>query len=80
MNAADPRLRPISKKRYCIVVDNAGCKIDVYPFWRDHAILEIESDSETEFHVPDFVEVVSDITGDERFFNRSLAKALPEIE
>ncbi|MBQ7500178.1 MAG: AAA family ATPase [Clostridia bacterium] len=76
---ADPILRPIMKNRYCLVKDNIGYKIDVYPFWSDYAILEAEMDPDDELILPDFVEIVSDITGDQRFYNHSLARKLPDI-
>ena len=74
---ADPALSPISKKRYCLVKDDIGIKIDIFPFWRTFAILEAEMDPDDELVLPEFVEVIEDITGDERFYNRSLARKLP---
>jgi CYTH domain-containing protein len=43
---ADPSCRPIRKTRYCLTYKNQYFEIDVYPFWNDKAIIEIEQSDE----------------------------------
>ena len=39
---ADPKRRTIYKTRYCLEYKNQLFEIDVYPFWSDRAVMEIE--------------------------------------
>ena len=36
-------IKQIRKTRYCLTYKNQYFEIDIYPFWNDKAILEIES-------------------------------------
>lgn len=75
MRYADPERRTIKKDRYCIIYKNKYFELDVYPFWRDRATLEIELLSEDEdYEIPDFLKVISDVTDDKEYRNYSLAK------
>ena len=50
---ADTTKRQIRKTRYCLTYENQYFEIDVYPFWSDKAIAEIEmSDEHTEIVFP----------------------------
>jgi CYTH domain-containing protein len=72
---ADPSCRPIRKTRYCLTYMNQYFEIDVYPFWNDKAIIEIEQGEEdTNIIFPDFVNVVREVTDDEAYKNLTLAK------
>lgn len=72
---ADPTRRPIRKDRYCLMDGNQYFEIDVYPFWNDKAILEIElSDPEEEIRFPKGLEVLQEVTDDPAYKNASLAK------
>lgn len=72
---ADPERRPIRKDRYCLADGNQYFEIDVYPFWKDQAIMEIElSDPEEEIRFPKQVKVIREVTEDEKYKNASLAK------
>lgn len=72
------RRRVIRKTRYKIPYDGLICEIDVYPFWQDRAILEIEVESEQVVpKIPEFVTVLKDVTMDRRYKNASLAKEIP---
>ena len=71
---ADPGKRPIQKTRYCLTYDNQYFEIDVYPFWNDKAIAEIElSDENAEIVFPEQIKVIKEVTGDARYKNASLA-------
>ena len=73
---ADVSCRPIRKTRYCLTYDNQYFEIDVYPFWQDKAILEIELGSEeTPIRFPEHIRVIREVTEDESYKNASLAKA-----
>lgn len=78
LRRADPDRTPIRKKRYKIPYAGFVCEIDVYPFWSDRAILEIElPDEKTDVPIPPFVTVYRDVSGDGRYKNASLAKSIP---
>lgn len=53
-------------------------EIDVYPFWTDRAIMEIELDDEgQDILFPPFIEIISEVTSDKRYTNSSLARHVP---
>ena len=71
---ADTSKRQIRKDRYCLMYKNRYFEIDVYPFWNDKAIAEIELSSEDEeFEFPDFIRVIKEVTDDKAYRNYSLA-------
>lgn len=77
--AADPDRRPIRKTRYCIPYDGHILEIDVFPFWKDKAFLEIELSTENEaFTLPEEICVLREVTTDSRYTNAALARSLPE--
>ncbi len=72
---ADTSKRQIRKTRYCLTYNNQYFEIDVYPFWDDKAIMEIELKDENEtVVVPEFIEVIKEVTEDEEYKNASLAR------
>lgn len=79
---ADTSRHQIRKTRYCLTYENQYFEIDVYPFWKDRAIAEIElSDEHAEIVFPEQFKVVKEVTDDERYKNASLAKfSLPDVE
>lgn len=71
----DDTCHAIRKKRYCFVYQNQYFELDIYPFWDDKAILEIElTDKNQEVKLPHFISVIEDVTEKEEYKNRSLAK------
>ena len=71
---ADPEKRPIRKTRYCLTHDNQYFEIDVYPFWADQAIVEIELREEnTPISFPKQLKVIREVTADESYTNAALA-------
>ena len=71
---ADPARHPIHKKRYCLTYENQYFEIDVYPFWNDKAILEIELRSEdAKVHFPARIRVIKEVTDDPAYKNAALA-------
>ena len=74
----DPSRNEINKFRYCCEYKGKMFEIDIFSFWNDRAILEIELSSEDEsFELPPFVEVIREISTDGRYTNASLAKEIP---
>lgn len=72
---ADPTRRPIRKDRYCLTHDNQYFEIDVYPFWSDKAIVEIELREEDQvINFPKELRVIREVTDDETFKNATLAR------
>ena len=72
---ADITKRQIRKTRYCLTYENQYFEIDIYPFWQDKAIAEIElSDENEEIVFPEQIKVIKEVTDDEEYKNSSLAK------
>lgn len=72
---ADTTKRQIRKTRYCLTYDNQYFEIDVYPFWNDKAIAEIElSDESASINFPKQIKVIKEVTDDESYKNASLAQ------
>lgn len=72
---ADTSKHQIRKTRYCLNHKNQYFEIDVYPFWKDKAIMEIELKDENEkIDFPKKIKVVREVTGEEEFFNSNIAK------
>ena len=72
-------LGEIRKDRYCLTCNSQYFKIDVYPFWKNKAIVDIELLHEDDPIVfPDEIRVIREVTGDRRFKNSSLAVKRPE--
>lgn len=72
---ADTTKRQIRKTRYCLTYENQYFEIDVYPFWNDKAIVEIElSDENAKIVFPKQLKVIREVTDDDSYKNASLAK------
>ena len=76
---ADTSKRQIRKDRYCLTYKNQYFEIDVYPFWKDKAIAEIELSNENDEVVfPDYIKVIKEVTEDLSYKNSSLARLVAE--
>lgn len=65
----------ISKTRFCISENNTYYELDVYPFWKDKATLEIELTNENEEYVlPKNIKVIKDVSEDKSYSNYNLSK------
>ena len=72
---ADTTRHPIRKDRYCITYESQYFELDVYPFWNDKAIIEIElSDENAPINFPDFIHIIKEVTHDSEYKNSSLAR------
>ena len=71
---ADTTKRQIRKTRYCLTYENQYFEIDVYPFWDDKAIAEIELSNENQTIIfPKQIKVIKEVTDDDSYKNASLA-------
>lgn len=69
----------IEKTRYCIPYAGQTIEVDVYPFWQDRAIAEVEvAEESTVPTLPSFIKVIKDVTYDRRYKNVNLALAIPQ--
>ena len=78
---ADGDRRPIEKERCCVPLGARTLEIDIFPFWSRQAFCEVELESEDEpVTLPDWIEVIRDVTADKRYTNSALAKEIPGEE
>ncbi len=71
--------RPILKTRHTFVCDGRTLEIDVYPDWKSSAVMEIELETrEINPKFPPFIKVISEVTGDFRYSNASMAREFPK--
>ena len=74
---ADPERGQIIKDRYCLSYNNQYFEIDIYPFWKDKAILEIELLSEDQkIDIPPFINLIDEVTDDLRYRNSEIARQI----
>ncbi len=78
LEEADPERHPIEKVRWCIPCESHTLEIDLYPFWSEQAVLEVELQTEEEdFSIPPELHIIREVTGDPRYLNSSLAREIP---
>ena len=79
LKKADPDKKPIEKQRYVVHYQKMNYEIDIYPFWTDRAILEVELEFEDQpIPYPPFAKIIRDVTADKRYKNSSLAQKIPK--
>lgn len=67
----------VTKTRLTFSFEGYTCEVDVFPFWKDKAFLEIEVESESVTPpVPDFIRVIKDVSKDRNYRNSSIAVML----
>lgn len=72
---ADTELHQIRKQRTCFVYENQYFELDVYPFWKDKAIVEVEfTDKNKEVNLPKDLKLIKEVTNDIEYKNSSLAE------
>ncbi len=78
LNARDPRRQTLHKQRYCLPYNGHIFEIDIFPFWSNQALMEIELNNEAEeFTLPPFIRVLKEVTEDLRYSNYNLAREIP---
>ena len=71
----DVSINCIKKKRICLVYKSQYVEIDIFDFSDDKAIMEIELTSMSQnIMIPDFIQVIKEVTFDEKYSNYNLAK------
>lgn len=71
---ADTTKRQIRKTRYCLVHNTQYFEIDIYPFWNNQAIMEIELNNENQaIEFPPNIEIIKEVTDDENYKNYNIA-------
>lgn len=79
LQRADPERRAIEKDRYCLWDRGLLFEIDVFPFWKRQAFLEIElTDENQDFALPQKIRCIREVTADRRYTNSALAFRIPE--
>lgn len=74
---ADTEKHQIRKTRYCLTYESQYFEIDVYPFWTDKAIAEIElSNENTAITFPEQIKIIKEVTDDDSYRNSALASSL----
>ncbi|MGN1048246.1 MAG: hypothetical protein ACI4QZ_06525 [Eubacteriales bacterium] len=76
---ADTQRHPIIKTR--ILLRNHGhvFEIDLYPFWKKQAVMEVELGAEDEsFEIPEGIEILREVTSDKKYKNAALARSVPK--
>lgn len=73
-NIADPNKKPIVKNRYCFLHKGQYFELDVFPFWDDKALLELELSSDNQQVIlPPEIKVIEDVSNDKKYKNNYLA-------
>lgn len=74
---ADLTRGQIIKDRYCLTYKNQYFEIDIYPFWKDKAIAEIELISEDQkIEIPNFINVIDEVTDNIDYKNSEIARMI----
>ncbi len=70
--------RPIIKARHSFKYGAHIIEIDIYPDWKNHAVMEIELAAEDEeIEIPDFIHIVAELTGNRAYSNAAMAHTFP---
>ena len=71
--------KAVCKTRFTLRHENFILEIDVYPEWQKTCIMEIELESEAALvKIPDFIEILKEVTGDRKYTNAAMAEKFPE--
>ena len=74
-----PDTSTIRKVRHTFIYSGRVFEIDVYPNWSRSCVLEVELESrESSIDMPPFIRIISDVTGDKKYSNASMARSFPE--
>lgn len=74
---ADPTRGQIIKDRYLLSYNNQYFEIDIYPFWKEQAICEIELTNEKQkISFPEFLNVIEEVTDINEYKNSEIAKSI----
>lgn len=69
----------ITKDRYCLMYNGIYFEIDIFPFWKKQAYLEIELQNEYDkINIPEFLNVIEEVTYKPEYKNVALCKHIPK--
>lgn len=75
LSQVDYSLKPIVKKRICFVYRAQYFELDFFNFSNNYALMEIElTDKGNIVNLPDFINVIKEVTNDSMYRNHMLAK------
>lgn len=70
---------PLKKIRRTVEYGGLVFEFDFYEKWKSTCIMEVELPNESaEVKMPEFVEIVRDVTGDKSYSNHSMAHSFPD--
>ncbi len=76
---ADTNRRQLRKTRYCMTYGKQSLKIDLYPFWRKQAMVQLHMrDAQEPVDFPPQLQLIREVTGVKEYKNSSLAMKIPE--
>lgn len=76
----DPATRTIQKERLTFAYQGKVFELDLFAFWKDRAILEIELASEDEnVTLPPEIALIREVTNEPEYYNHALSKKLQKI-
>ncbi|MBE6919662.1 MAG: hypothetical protein E7469_08275 [Ruminococcaceae bacterium] len=79
LQTRDENALTVCKTRYCLPHDGLTFEIDVYPFWKRVAVMEVELESEDQHYtLPEGITVIREVTSDRRLKNAALARHIPD--
>lgn len=74
LKSADPNKNAIVKKRCCFLYEGKYFELDLFDFWSDKALLEVELKSlDEQVTLPDKIKIIKDVSDDEHYKNNYLA-------
>lgn len=80
LKLADKEKRPIKKDRYCFFYKKQYFELDVFDFWSDKALVELELRDENQpVSLPPELELIKDVSDDYRYKNSFLARVKNEL-
>ena len=80
MDNSDGLSRIIRKTRYYFISDNQYFQLDIFPFWKDKALLELKvNKSCTKIPFPKILEKIAEVTDDKNYLNFHLAEQYSHI-
>lgn len=77
----DPKRETVYKQRWVLEQGGLCFEIDIYPFWQDRAIMEVELEREDQpVDLPCGIEILEDVSRDPSYTNSALARRLANGE
>lgn len=74
LKLADPSKKKIVKNRYCFLYKSQYFELDIFPFWSDRALIELEIPTEnTQILLPPEITVIKDVSNDKIYKNNFLS-------